>query len=75
MKRTQITWVDSCGPPDIWNPVEVILEIRVVRVKSAGWVLHENKKQITLAGTIASNGQVGGIIIIPKVAIRKRKDY
>ena len=69
-----IRWIDSHSPgAQIWlDPDEI--PHTLMPITTAGFIIHENRKSITVASTITDgpDGQVSGVISIPKVAITKR---
>jgi hypothetical protein len=69
-----VYWIDSCGPPDIWMDMREVTVMHCPQVKTRGYVLKETKRAVWIAGTVTEHGQVGGVVIIPQVAILKRED-
>ena len=72
MKTLYIEWEDSISlSGQIWhkqdNPVAPII------CKTAGFVIEENKRSITIASHITPAGGMAGDITIPKRAITKRR--
>ena len=68
----QVTWIDSCAPLDIWRDVPDASKIRCVKMMTLGYLLREDKESISVVNTAGENGQVGGLIVIPKCSILKR---
>lgn len=71
--RTHIKWVDSVGPARYWELADQITH-SVSRIETVGWLIHENKKSVTVASSWSTSGCFGGVVTIPKFAITKRKD-
>lgn len=67
-----ICWEDSQSPATgdwLWlNEIDA----DNLTVKSVGWIVLEDRKSITLAAHVATNGQMTGIMSIPRSAIRGR---
>lgn len=77
MRLIYVEWVDSfsVGVP-IWNPVEDVSQAANQRTicKSAGFMIEETREHVVVAGHLGHDEQqCGGHIIIPKVAIKKRR--
>lgn len=72
LKPIAVLWVDSAGPPDIWRDLEYALSLSPVLVHTRGWLVKETDEFLTVAGSVGLNDQFGGLISIPKCAIKKR---
>ena len=73
MKKLYLEWDDSSslGGRGVWRrqdekPVSLMC-------KTAGFVISEDAKSITIAGHITPEGDMAGEITIPKCAITKRR--
>lgn len=72
--RTHVKWVDSVGPSRYWEHRDDV-DHSVSHIETVGWLVHENKKSVTIASSVSKNsGCYGGILTIPKFAITKRED-
>jgi hypothetical protein len=71
--KITVYWIDSCGPPDTWKELAEVMAMNCPVVKTRGYLLREDKIAVWIAGTVCEHGQVGGVVIIPKVSILKRK--
>lgn len=71
--RTTLTWVDSVGPERYWNHLDDYSH-KPTKITTIGWLVHENKKSVTISASMSSSGCQGGTLTIPKFAITKRKD-
>lgn len=71
--RTHLKWVDSVGPVRYWEQMKDV-DHRTSEINTVGWVIHENKKTVTVASSVSTSGCAGGIITIPKSAIAFRED-
>lgn len=69
-----IEWMDSASLAGggVWKDVDEVKKLTPVRMRSAGWVVGEDRKSIVLAGHIAES-QCSGDLCIPKSAIVKRR--
>jgi hypothetical protein len=69
--RVRVTWHDSAGPEEYWGQLDELLHDPST-IESVGWLIHENKKAITIASSISNSGCAGGVVTIPKCAIVER---
>lgn len=69
-----IEWMDSASAAggQTWKDSEDLQELKPHRIRSAGWVLREDKESLVLVGHIAEF-QCSGDLCIPKSAIVKRR--
>lgn len=72
-----IEWVDSFGCSSGWAPVEAIDTCLVCQ--TVGFVVSENKEVISIANSIAyetehTTEQSNGVMTIPKVSIKNRRE-
>jgi hypothetical protein len=75
MKRpkVEIIWLDAAALVGPWDDLDAVRKNRApVRVHSVGFVLADDKRVLVLARSIHGT-TVGGVAIIPKRAIVKRK--
>ena len=75
MKRpkVEVTWQDAAALVGPWDDLSAVLKDRtLVRVHSVGYVLADDRRVLVLARSI-HGARVGGVAIIPKRAIVKRK--
>jgi len=71
MKKVKVKWVDSCSPADSnWHRIDE-LSLQPLTCESIGFVVSEDKHQISVAGTVAESGSVYGVMTIPKRAVLK----
>lgn len=67
-----LEWVDSKGGGG-WEPLDGF-EPKIMTVHSIGWLVQEDKKQISISAAYGIGPpQAMDIITIPKCAIQKRK--
>lgn len=72
-KRIWIKWLDSVGPERYWNHLDD-WDHKPSKITTVGWLVHEDKKSVTISSSVSSSGCQGGTLTIPKFAITKRKD-
>ena len=75
MKRTklEVTWQDAAALNGPWDDLDAVLKDRApVLVHSVGYVLASDRRVLVLARSIHGT-RVGGVSIIPKRAIVKRR--
>jgi hypothetical protein len=65
----QVTWVDSRRDSGDWEYLDEFKPMIPAKVKTVGFLLARTDKAITLAFTIADNGQYCNLICIPQCAI------
>jgi hypothetical protein len=65
-----IVWVDSCGPDDYWRDEEFVKTIKPATVHTRGWLVSETAKFVTIASSVTEDGNFGGLVCVPKFAIR-----
>ena len=70
MKLYIIEWWDHVGDAG-W--VEHPEKMKPARCKTIGWLVHEDKESIKLADTLTDDDGVGGISLILKSAIIKKR--
>ena len=75
-KPVVIHWLDSFGVSTDWDSPSKV-KFKPVKTQSVGWILKETKQYIRLAPnrTMRKNGQVLGVIAIPRGAITKVEDW
>lgn len=72
MHLEYVEWLDSHSTSDgAWHTAREIGR-HPMKIRSIGWVLRETKRSLTLVAHLASE-QFSGDMVIPKVAIVKRK--
>ena len=71
LKFKRITWIDSASiTGGGWHDADYADQIEPLEVKTAGYVVKETKKYITIASHVTEH-QFSGEICIPKSAIKK----
>ena len=74
-----ITWIDSQVASSGWKFTSDLDDVKCLNIKSSGFIVFETDEQITLAPHFGEeedgDHQISGAMIIPKVAITKRKDF
>jgi hypothetical protein len=72
MKPVLVIWVDSGGAENIWEPADDYTTEYAV-VTSVGYLLVNDKDKVVIC---QSDGdiQVGGVFVIPKVAVKSISD-
>lgn len=75
MKTVYLEWVDSImSPGGSWAEIELVKKRKIDRCRTIGFVVNENKNEITVIGSHShATNEVAGSITIPKCAIRKRR--
>ena len=69
MKKLRLVeWVDSGSPYSGWGRH---VPTKPIRCTSVGRLVHKNRKCVTLASSSNDEGQVGGVITIPRSAIKR----
>jgi hypothetical protein len=74
-KRLEVQWDDACQVVGAWHDRSAVLSKEgrsLVRVRSVGYVLRLDKQVLVLADSIHGS-RVGGVQVIPRGAIVKRK--
>lgn len=74
-RRLEVTWYDAAHLTGAWDDLEAVLSKEgrsLVRVRSVGYVLANDKRVLILAGSVHGK-RVGEVSIIPHSAIVKRK--
>lgn len=71
----RVEWEDSSSTSRIWNSKEYLSSAKNQRCVSIGFLVHEDKDCVVIAGHMGVNDQpdFAGDMRIPKTAIRKRK--
>tara|TARA_R100000656_G_scaffold70449_2_gene52944 strand:- start:593 stop:820 length:228 start_codon:yes stop_codon:yes gene_type:complete len=71
MRFIYIEWIDSAGTDEAWTDEE----IELARIKSAGILVKETRKSITLAQSRDDNipAKWDNLLIVPRGAITKRE--
>lgn len=70
MQVERIEWLDSASTDRWHDPTEQDYEPIVCT--TFGVVVHDDEASVAVAGSYESASQVSGVMIIPKVAIKKR---
>ena len=73
LPKITVWWLDSCGPEDHWHSLEEVQTYSPVKARSAGWLVKEDDLCVVIAGTVVENGQVCGVVCIPKCSILRRQ--
>jgi hypothetical protein len=74
-RRLEVTWYDAASLTGAWDDLEAVLSKEgrsLVRVRSMGYVLADDKRVLILAGSVHGK-RVGGVTLIPRKSIVKRK--
>lgn len=72
MKALYLEWEDSCSLGGrVWHDQKA--DVGTSLCKTAGFVIKEDNKSITIASHITPEGDMAGDITIPKRAITKRR--
>ena len=73
MKALYVEWMDSnsLGGPTVWHPKDS--KPGDLMCQTVGFVMHEDKKTITLAAHLSDTDSMSGDITIPQRAITKRR--
>lgn len=71
--KVEVTWQDAAALNGPWDDLDAVLKDRaLVLVHSIGYVLADDRRVLVLARSIHGS-RVGGVAIIPKRAIVKRR--
>jgi hypothetical protein len=71
--KVEVTWQDATTFLGPWDDLDAVLKDRApVLVHSVGYVLADDRRFLVLARSIHGS-RVGGVAIIPKRAIVKRR--
>ncbi|MDD5353321.1 MAG: hypothetical protein PHS93_09195 [Candidatus Omnitrophica bacterium] len=79
-KLTLIEWEDSYSTDDKWKSVSAMPKPKRMICVSVGWIIKETKNNILIIPHLSdinnknSSGTGFGEMVIPKSAIRKRKE-
>lgn len=75
-KLEYIEWDDSSALNGrVWNATEHLISVaKQIRCRSIGWVVHETRELVIIAGHHDGNEDWSGDMTIPKSAIRKRRN-
>ena len=74
MKIKKITWIDSASlSVGGWHHKDDIEQLVPMVMKTAGYVVKETKRSITIASSVSEDGSACGEICIPKFAIVKKR--
>jgi hypothetical protein len=74
-RRLEVTWYDAAGLTNAWDDLDAVLSKKgreLIRVRSVGYVLADDKRVLILAGSVHGK-RVGAVTLIPQKSIVKRK--
>jgi hypothetical protein len=74
-RRLEVTWDDAGHLTNAWDDLDAVLSKEgrsLVRVRSVGYVIADDKRVLILAGSVHGK-RVGAVTIIPRKSIVKRK--
>lgn len=74
LKAIYLEWIDSAGPSDHYWVHPENCTMNPTTIHTRGYLVKERKKSVTVAASISTSGCVGGLMTIPKVAIKSRWD-
>jgi hypothetical protein len=74
-----IEWIDSNTTPEVWQLASGLPPLEIFRVVTVGLLVDEDEALIRVACSFAAtesggNEQFQGLIVIPKVAVQRRRD-
>ena len=74
-RPVQVTWLDhSSFEENTWHEVsQTVSDLTPLEVTTVGWIIHETKDYIVLAGTFTENNHTNGEMCIIKKCILTRK--
>lgn len=73
MKIIEVLWVDSSMEGGrVWHRVEDIRASKLVEVRSVGFLIHEDKRSLTIAAHVGGP-DAAGAMKIPKGAVTRRR--
>jgi hypothetical protein len=67
--KVQVTWVDSRRDSGDWEYLDEFKPMIPAKVETVGFLLANTEEAVTLAFTIADNGQYCNLICIPQVSV------
>jgi hypothetical protein len=74
-RRLEVTWYDAASLTSAWDDLDAVLSKEgrsLVRIRSVGYVLADDKRVLILAGSVHGK-RVGSVTIIPRKSVLKRK--
>ena len=72
MKAYRIVWEDSAGPlGGVWHDEDE--DVDTVTVTTVGYLVKKTKRRIVIAHSRHDGGQLGGVLAIPRSAVRSMK--
>lgn len=72
-KLVIVHWIDSCGVSPSWQHLSDVSDYEAVKIKSVGWIVHQDQRSISLCPNISKcdDPQVIGVMTIPKCAVTR----
>ncbi|KKN01443.1 hypothetical protein LCGC14_1127690 [marine sediment metagenome] len=72
VKKTviKITWRD-CTSQHGWYSQQEAIEIHLESIQTIGWLVEENEDVVIIGVSLAEDGKIGNITIIPRGCILK----
>ena len=70
MRVVQVDWVDASSQ-DRWRGKDKLYESELLEVRSIGFVIRSNRKEVVLAQSRSELDNVCNTIAIPRYSIRK----
>lgn len=71
MKLVVVEWVDSCSLRNGWKGLAEAKTLKPSRIRSVGWIVSQDDKQITVASHWDEMDNICGEMCIPKGCIIK----
>jgi len=74
-RRLEVTWYDAAHLTGAWDDLETVLSKEgrsLIRVRSVGYVIADDKRVLILAGSVHGK-RVGAVTLIPHSSIVKRR--
>jgi hypothetical protein len=69
-----VDWIDSTSfSQQRWRPLEESQELTPSTIRSAGFLVNQTKKFITLTGSLCEEGNASGCLTIPRGCIQRMR--
>lgn len=69
-----IEWLDAYSAESGWKTEDVLVAQRPIKIKSVGYIAADDPMFITLASSIAADGDMDGDITIPRGMVVEIRD-
>ncbi len=69
-RLVRVDWDDACSN-DRWRAQDALLRTERVQIRTVGYVIRSNRKEMVLAQSLSEAGNISSTIAIPRSCIRK----